>query len=84
MLVMAGTYIASAGGKPSGYADGPLNLLFAPEFASSSQILIDPLPDQVGYGSPGRRGCGPKLFELPVSQLYLSADHANMIARLPS
>ena len=72
---MAGTHIASAGGKPSSYADGPLNLLFTPEFASPSQILIDPLPDQVGDGSPGCRGCIPKGFELPVGQLYLCADH---------
>lgn len=48
MLVMAGTHIASSGGKPPGYADGPLNLLFAPEFASSRKILINPLTNQIG------------------------------------
>jgi len=48
MLVVIGADIAPAGGKSSRYPDGSLDPHVSPELASSRQVLIDSLPDQVG------------------------------------
>jgi hypothetical protein len=84
MPVMIGADIAPAGRKLSRYPDGSLNPLLSAEFASSSQVLIDPLPDQVGDRSPARCRRLPESFQLPVRQLYLGSNHAHMLAEMPS
>jgi len=66
MPVMVGADIGPARRKPPRDPDGSLNSLFPPQFASSSQVLIDALPDQIGNRSSSRRRCVPKGFELPV------------------
>jgi hypothetical protein len=48
MSVVIGADIAPSGRKLSRYSDGPLDPLLPAEIASSGQVLIDSLPDQVG------------------------------------
>jgi hypothetical protein len=49
MAIMLGADVASAGGKSAGHGDGSLNALLSTDLGSSSQVLVDALPNQVGH-----------------------------------
>jgi len=77
---MIGADIGAAGRKLSRHLGGSIDALLPPDFASTSQILVDALPNQVGDRSASRRRGVPKSFDLVFRQLYLCPDHANMLA----
>ena len=81
---MIGADIGQAAGKLSRDPNRSLNTLLPPDVGTSSQVLIDSLPDQVGDRPPSRRRRLPKSFQLYFRELHLGSHHANMLAFMTS
>ncbi len=84
MGVMIGADVVPARRRRSSYVDCSLDPFLPSRFATSRQILIHALPNQIGNRSPCCSRRLPKSFKLRVSQLHLSPYHANMLAEIPS